>query len=568
MVPQRFRRDPPLTVGMSVSQPAYARVIPLALVAALGAAHLGGLATFHAADARLPDGDVMGHLGAIESHLYVIDNRGAWPAIVEAFTAGGEYPPLQPLITALLVAAAGAPGIFPHGVAAVDAGVWLATLAAVYALGARRSGPWAGLVAAALWSLCPLALALARAPMPEPWLGLWLSLTALSLDASRGFSRLGPSAAVGASVALGLMTKQTFALYAGPLLLIAAAQALARPGGRRGALAGLAVAAALALPLPLLWLGLHLGDQGAYLSASAGNRSGAPLWHHAAYYPLILVGQALGPFLAALVAAALVGGMWGAPAGPGMRPRRHLIRGGWVGPLLLLTLIPKKYPRLALPLLPLVAVDAGAQVVALIRRGGRIRAATLAALGAALILGAAQAVATGPGSGALSPRFGLWRPALTLALDPGCLQDWIRPAHPGDLGVDALYQAVEAALLPEERRVEPPDGQGRLVLLDQPELPCSYQTTFPLAAHLGPYFRRRGMELGALPVAAEEPELAASLLQGRWAVVVASTAPWRCPAPEGAADLCPWRARFEEAGTFESTDPELPFTWHLYRRRR
>ena len=143
------------------------RATPLLLLVSLAAAHLWGIFTFHARDARLPDGDVMGHLGAVESLRYVIEHEGLWAAISGAFTSAAEYPPLHPLATALLyglLPRGEAP--FPAGVEQVDAGVWLLTLLAVYALAARMEGAWAGLTAAALWSVCPLALAVGRSPMP------------------------------------------------------------------------------------------------------------------------------------------------------------------------------------------------------------------------------------------------------------------------------------------------------------------------------------------------------------------------------------------------------------------
>ena len=168
----------------------------------------------------------------------------------------------------------------------------------------------------------------------------------------------------------------------------------------------------------------------------------------------------------------------------------------------------------------------------------------------------------------LGPQAGLWIPELVYDLDPNCFQEWIEPAHQGELGFEEARRHLVSALLPEERRSEPPGGQGRALVLSAPEVPCAYQTTFGYTEHLGLYLRRHGPEPGYVPDAGGDPEAALALLEGPWLRAIYSAQPWRCPAEEGdpLGAYCPYRAQYKEAGTFEAQDSELSFTLWMYQR--
>ena len=73
-------------------------------------------------------------------------------------------------------------------------------------------------------------------------------------------------------------------------------------------------------------------------------------------------------------------------------------------------------------------------------------------------------------------------PRLVRDLDPRCMQLWLRPPQPDDLGMEAVAAAIAVA------------GPGTVVVLGEPEIPCAVQTTHPWSQHLGPYLRRAGLE--------------------------------------------------------------------------
>ncbi len=558
---------------------------------------------WHHLDNGLPDGDEAGHLGAIELYRGIIDDRGMVDAATTAFLSSSEYPPLFPLVNGAVLSILDVPGPFPRGVSALLAGwmclsllavAWMTSLAERHprlrtngehrlpsaggSIGEHgRSGlTWTGVAAAWAYGTFPLAAALGRHTMLEPFVAFWAALSLALALWTRRFSRTLPTLLLGLSLAAGFMAKQTFLLYvAGPLALLALDALLVR---RSRALVRLGLLVLVAAPVPIVWTAIHWEAQSAYGLASAAAKADVGYLYHILYYPVVLAGLGLGlawvfPFLAGAVLLVL--------------RRRSWLLVALIVVLGTLTLVPKKYPRLIVPALPLAAAVAAIGVAG--PPTSRWRPLLLAGAAAAGLW--QQALATLPPAG-LPPRTGTWRPDFLEAVDPGCPQVWIRPPRRDDLGFDAILRALSKAARGH------PSGRP-LGFVREPKIPCSYETTFHYTYHLQAYARRRGFSIDDIPVFERDPggflEAAADF------VLVASTEPW-CgagsslpadwtPPPivwrmrpledagfgestrrrdsstrAGRKDICEWRKAFVPAGQLAFQDQELASTLFLYRR--
>lgn len=434
---------------MSPPAPAPAR-LPALLALALLLAFLAGNAAWLAQDRLVRDGDEEGHVGAAE--LFVHDLRSAdWgmAASRALWQDMGDYPALYPAVVGVWWWATGEGQPERPAVRAVNLGFLL--LAALGVAGAgRRLGLERGAAAlggAAVLAL-PLNVGLARHFMPEGAVVAMAALTVWAAAAQDPRRSLGPGLALGLCLGLGLLSKQTF-----PLAVLVPLLVLVRPGP---ALIWVGLGAGVALP----WVVNNWQEQRAYGAASAAYASDASTLDHLVYYPVELGSSALGPVWALL----LVGLLPVALRGPGARAGRLGL--AWlVGGLLVLTAIPKKYDRLAAPLLPAAGLIVGAAVAARPR------------LGWGLLLPAAW-------TGWVSVADTRWsRPsAFVEDFHPGCAQRWVRPPDPRGLGFEALAARLE------------PLPPGPVAVLAGPEIPCEVQTTFGWTAHLEPWLRRAGQE--------------------------------------------------------------------------
>ncbi len=190
--------------------------------------------------------------------------------------------------------------------------------------------------------------------------------------------------------------------------------------------------------------------------------------------PWALLFVVVGPPLSAL--ALLAAGQLARDKG-GVHRRALILGLAWLlGGLVIITAIPKKYPRLAAPLSPAVALLVGAALARKPRLEWLLAGALLPA-GWLLAQSTADLPIPAPPGGGVDGR---------------CPQLWLRPPHAGDLGLGAAARLLQDA---------PP---GPILALDMPDIPCSVQTTHPWPQHLGPYLRRSGAEreLRAAPPAA------------------------------------------------------------------
>jgi hypothetical protein len=153
-----------------------------------------------------------------------------------------------------------------------------------------------------------------------------------------------------------------------------------------------------------------------------------------------------------------------------------------VGGLALLTLLPKKYPRLMAPLLPAAALWWAAAVVRTARP--RLWMGLTGTLAAGWLI--------------LASTIGLPLQVAPAGVDPGCPQAWLRPPQTSDLGLSAV-----ASAMPEPTQGHP----TRVQIIGSPEIPCRVQTTYTWHRHLRPYLTRSGHEAIVSTEATDTPHM-------------------------------------------------------------
>jgi len=447
----------------------------LALLLAALALWTGLQVGWLAADERIAEGDELTNTGAAELFWEEREGRWALGELGRAYAGDfGEYPAMYPALVGVVARWTGVTDLNGDGPARVAlAWAWLAVLA-TWLMGDRLGGPRAGLLAGAALLLSPLWSALQRHVMLENGVCALVAVVAaaglvgLERQDEDRWRRLAPWLLAGLAAGLALLVKQTAALALLPLGV-----GLTIAGRRR--LAGPALALGCGLVLAAPWYLRRLGGEGDYLwrSFQANPDAVGPL-HQALYYPLVLLQQ---PWAPIVLAAALVLGLLvrrrltEAPE----TSRTALLMAVVGAGVLLLALVPKKYPRLLLPLLPLLAVVVGCW---LDRWPRPHRLGLLVLAGISLL---ATMFVRGPVGQALGEgRLGLE------GVDERCYQDWIAPPSRAGLDWDLLLDLLERA-----------GGDGReyrVGALEWATPPCAYQTTLHVGEHLRIRVRRAGLE--------------------------------------------------------------------------
>lgn len=256
----------------------------------------------------------------------------------------------------------------------------LVLVVATYRLGRTAGGRPAALLAAAVVLLLPIVTVFTR----EFTLEVPLTAMAAAFDVlvmRRPFARASRAAALGAVMGLGLLAKWAFAIVALGPLAYAMAAALRGPAPRAATVRRMGLALALALVLAAPWYGAHfrtLWKDARVNAVDVARAEGDPAPASAAgllFYPRMVVDEWLYvPLtLLLLVSAARVLRR----RGPVRLLLGVVVLPGW----LLLTAIPNKDPRYALPLLPVLGVVLGEGLLGQgAGRGARALAVAVAAL--------------------------------------------------------------------------------------------------------------------------------------------------------------------------------------------
>jgi len=303
----------------------------------------------------------------------------------------------------------------------------------------------------------PLGNGLTRHFMPEAALMAAVALALLAAHRLVERPTIYRGLQLGLALGLGLLTKQTFAL----LIFVPILVCLGRP--HRSNWRPLAVSALVTTAIAGPWWIANAAAQTTYAGASIQGAGNANIWGHLAFYPSTLLGLGLGPGLIAVTLIALFG-----PT-RSTKTRGLIFASAWLlGGMLILVLIPKKYPRLIAPLMPAVPLLIGIGWTRLDGLWKKISSTGLALSFIWLGLGSTQ-------------HFGPTQ-AKTLPGDPGCPQIWLRAPSRNDLGLSRV-----AAMLEKH-------PAGAVLLFDDPDIPCAIQTTHNWGSHLGPYLRRSGSD--------------------------------------------------------------------------
>jgi hypothetical protein len=427
-------------------------VASLALLATLYLT--GGLAWLEA-DRLLFDGDESGHVGAAELFAAMWRSGRGGQALLDTFAGRmGVYPPLY---AGLVGAWWALTGLSEPSAPLVQGLNLLSPLlaAAAVALLVRPLGIRPVLLAVVAVLALPLLAGLGRHFMLEGALAAAVAWTVLAVEWARARPTWWRVSLVGVVLGLATLCKQTAPLYLLPLLLL-------RLPRRPRSLLALAVAGIVVAP----WALLNLSQQLGYGVESAAGTPGSSLWWHAGFYPWSLLWVAAGPALTVLAVAGAAAGARAADA----RQRQLLwVAALWLlGSLVLLGLVPRKYPRLLAPALPAIGLLV-ALAAARWRRG----------LSAWLLGGGLLAALAWTAWGSLRP---LPVPNSARVLDDRCPQVWLRPFVDDDLGLSLAVEAV--------RHSRP----GPVLVLGSATIPCSLQTTHDWSQHLGPALRFAGVD--------------------------------------------------------------------------
>ncbi|MBA4392126.1 MAG: hypothetical protein C0407_01105 [Desulfobacca sp.] len=136
---------------------------------------------------------------------------------VKIFSLDAKYPPLFHLSLAGLFRVIGPTIRFAP---AINLFWVLATMIPIWLLGRKIYGPWAGVVAATVFILCPIGAGLPREVLIESCLTATVTWMVWLLSETQGFSRRKPNLFLGVLVGLGLLAKWiSLPLVAGAFLL-------------------------------------------------------------------------------------------------------------------------------------------------------------------------------------------------------------------------------------------------------------------------------------------------------------------------------------------------------------
>ena len=400
-----------------------------------------------AKDNLVRDGDEEGHVGAAELFLFDLNQGQYGHALHRAFVADmGDYPSLYPSIVGSWwwIQGGGDPGrLLVRG---INLGFLLLASWGVYLIAARSCTRDLALLAAALSMFAPLSLGAARHFMPEGALAAAVALTIAAAVNQRRSPTPKSALLLGLAIAAGMLTKQTFPLYVAIPVIVTI----------RWRISILWTAATLVGALP--WYISNFSHQLKYTSSSAEYMGGGSLLSHLFYYPAALISHSYGPVWALFIVICLLAALKGS--------QRKLAVTGlvWIlGGILLLTLVPKKYERLAVPLLPACGLIIAAGLAA------RPKLLRLTPLPVAWSLWVSFGATVQP-------------PSPIADFEPGCLQVWIRTPQTASMGFEPIVAVSQDAVVYNVR------------VIDGPQIPCEVQTTFDWEYHLGPHLRRAGVD--------------------------------------------------------------------------
>jgi 4-amino-4-deoxy-L-arabinose transferase-like glycosyltransferase len=386
-------------------------------------------------DRRPPEWDHANHLErAVDCYrrLRIVSDS----AVREILEASSFYPPLVTCAAGALYF--GLP-IAPLTAQAVMMGFLGFALAGLYGLGRRLADTETGLWAAFFFGTAPFVVfSLTNFQLDLP-LAAVVAFALYALVRAEGFSDPRWSLVLGATLALGMLTKPPFATYIAAPLAWSLGRAL-KSAERRSRLVWAAASLAVGVGLALPWygprlLGLPMQILNRSFKQAAEQRNPEPLTGAALmYYPRTLPTQ-----LGLLACLLLLWGLWALRKNRAARPLLWLAT---LGPFVVFSLIQNKNLRYTLPILPVAALVAAIGLRALPGAWRRIAGWAAVALGILQVSMALFLVPTPPTlPGMILP--------MTLGRAPSPA-DWQHDRILADLGRESGGRPVTVAVIPND----------------------------------------------------------------------------------------------------------------------
>jgi Dolichyl-phosphate-mannose-protein mannosyltransferase len=231
----------------------------------------------------------------------------------------------------------------------VNAFFWTIGGLAAYFIGRRFAGYWAALTGLAFYFFLPFSVIATRSFQPDPWMVMWVLLTAL---AALRWSETGTwkwTILTGLAGGMTLLVKTFAGFYVGPILLAVVIQTLGlRRFWRSGQVWGMAGLSLLPTVIYLLLNGQRSSD---FLSFWVVSLSGMILTtnFYADWLAMLKGLMSLGTVLAAVLGLCIA-----------QKPFRAVLLGGWIGYVLFGLVFPYQYTTheyYHLMLVPLVALS-------------------------------------------------------------------------------------------------------------------------------------------------------------------------------------------------------------------
>ena len=407
----------------------------------------GGLQSFWLfSDRLIRDGDEEGHVGAAELFQGILLEQGFFSWVFQGWQGNfGEYPPLFASLLGAWWALFPFP---PEHILIRSFGSLFVFLTACFIarIVKRYQGNW--FLAFSTVLLLPLFNGVGRHFMPEILLSCLTAGFAMALLEESKDPSWKNKLLIGIFGGFGLLAKQSFLLMA-PLILLGFFLS------KQLSLKSIFLPILLTLGIASPWYAQQFTAQNQYIQNSIQAKMSIDWLAHGLFYPSTII---------------LIG--WGI-CGSGLLifllfrkkerslPLWSIIWG--VGGLLILILLPKKYPRFLLPWLPIIGVWLG-----LLGKGLSSRTSLIF-----ITLLLAQFIGL-----SFFPHFSL---PFQSKIDDGCPQYWLRPPSSSDFQLERVLKIIEK------------HPQKSIGVLGDATIDCNIQSTHNWNVHLEPYLRRNGL---------------------------------------------------------------------------
>lgn len=410
-------------------------------------------------DQLLRDGDEEGHVGAMELFKEMWINDGFYTWFIEMWQGSyGEYPPLfAGVMGAWWGMCAQVLGTVPPSELIVRGALlfWpLVTAAATAKIAHRLHVNWK--VAGAMTLLIPLLVGVGRHFMLEP---MMTAISTLSIAIAMEWKHqpsIWMATLAGLCLGLAALTKQTV-IFVAPWVILS----IFMSSDKRWHLLLVIVGC---LPIIAPWFIQHLDLQESYLTMSAEGKMDTHIGQQLIFYPFTIL-YAIGLLLPLCLFCKNI--QWRS------LPIAIWV---WIGTLGLLMMVPKQYPRLLLPWLPILPL--------LCAYGWKefrnLKLQYIVSIGS-LGVGLFGLQPMNPYQQQLQQ---IYEEFIFANTDDGCPQIWIR--NPSDQ--DGNLSEISQTLLEGTTKTT-------VAIFGNPQIPCHIQTTHEWKYHLDPYFRRRDINV-------------------------------------------------------------------------